>query len=279
MKTLPNWAVLSLAANGLLVLLVVQLWQGGKESLLPRSPVPVTIPASASTTSIQELQEVLISDLGPRHQLSYAQWVELLDKEAQVMAQSQPQHLNILLGDSISLWFPPDFLPPERIWLNQGISGETTYGLMRRIPLLDQTRPEAIFVMIGINDLLRGIKDRELLENQRKIIRDLRWNHPQASIVVHSILPHSGPSATWEGRNRLLAVSNDRIRNLNRQLKAIALEEGGHYLDLQPLFTDENGYLRRSLSTDGLHLNREGYLLWSSALLVFCQLELDNPNR
>lgn len=259
MKKLPPWAVLSLATNGLLLLLVIQLWQGGKESLWFVSAGSVTIPASASTPPVDAIAtENLPGELGPRHQLSYRQWVALLEREAQVMAQNQPQHLNILLGDSISLWFPPDYLPPDRIWLNQGISGETSSGLLRRLSLLDRTQPEAIFVMIGINDLLKGVKDRELLENQRKIIRDLRWIHPQAALIVHSILPHSGPSATWEGRSRLLTLSNDRIRVLNRELKAIAQEEGVHFLDLQPLFTDENGYLRRNLSTDGLHLNREG---------------------
>ncbi|HAX89510.1 MAG TPA: lysophospholipase, partial [Cyanobacteria bacterium UBA11370] len=119
-------------------------------------------------------------------------------------------------------------------WLNQGISGETSAGLLNRLELLDQTQPEVIFVMIGINDLIRGIKDETLLANQQLIIRYLQRVHPQAQIVVQSVLPHSAEKATWQGRDRLLEIPNRRIRDINQRLKAIAKAEGVIYLDLYP---------------------------------------------
>jgi lysophospholipase L1-like esterase len=205
-------------------------------------------------------------EMGPRLQLTYEQWVDLLAQEARAAAENQPPHLQILLGDSISLWFPHRLLPADRTWLNQGISGETTAGLLNRLDLLDQTEPEVIFLMIGINDLLRDISRDTILANQREIIRYLRQTHPDTRIVVQAILPHSAEQATWEGRDRLLQLPNADIQDINEALEGVALEEGAEFLDLYALFADLDGNLPLSLSTDGLHLSEEGYLVWRMAL-------------
>lgn len=209
-------------------------------------------------------------------QLTYKQRVAVLEQSA-LAALNRPQHLTVLAGDSLSDWFPTDLLPPERTWLNQGIAGDTSTGLLKRLHLFDQTQPETIFVMIGINDFLRGVRGETILENQRQIVRHLRRVHPNSQIVVQSILPYSGEGANWERRSlRLLTISNVRIRQLNRQLKVIAATESVKYLDLHPLFTDAQGNLRADLSTDGLHLNSQGYLVWRSALqMYYSQLELE----
>lgn len=267
LKTLPPWTFLSLITNGILLLTVMLL-------LLRDYRLPEDGSASANESKQGNHLAHLATELGPRHQLSYDQWLSLLRREALVVAKKQPDHLTILAGDSLSLWFGPDLLPTGRTWLNQGISGETSGGLLHRLQLFDQTQPQTIWVMIGINDLIRGVKDEVILDNQREIIRYLRRNHPQTEIVMQSILPHAGSQATWEGRDRLRSIANSRIRELNRQLAAIADQEGAYYLDLHPLFTDAQGQLRSDLTTDGLHLNPQGYLVWRSAIQVFSQLKL-----
>jgi len=270
LKTFPAWAFFSLATNGLLVLAIAWV-------LLHRYQwsLPSAISQSAATTRLSYPTPNQESELGPRHQLNYQQWVALLEKEADVMAAQRPKHLGVLVGDSLSLWFPNELLPPHRTWLNQGISGETSAGLLNRLELLDKTQPEDIFVLIGINDLIRGVKDETILANQEVIIRYLRRVHPQAKIVVQSILPHSGEEVAWEGRDRLLKIPNSRIQEINQKLKAIAQKEGVVYLDLYPLFADADGNLKTELTTDGLHLSGEGYLVWRSALLVLDQFILE----
>jgi lysophospholipase L1-like esterase len=90
---------------------------------------------------------------------------------------------------------------------------------------------------------------------------------------VQSILPHSDAQATWEGRDRLLKIPNQRIQKLNQRLAQIAKMEKVIYLDLYPLFADTQGNLKMELSTDGLHLAPAGYQVWRTALQVFNQLE------
>jgi lysophospholipase L1-like esterase len=273
-RLLPKWVFLSLAVNGFLLAIVFAL--GMRQLSAPtasaaaseadsKAPFAIVEPPIATTSAPDQ----------PRHELTYEEWKALLAQEATVVAEQQPERLSVLVGDSISLWFPEEFLSRDRTWLNQGISGETSAGLLSRLNLFDQTRPETIFIMIGINDLLRGTNELTILENQRLMIDYLKTVHPQAQIVVQSILPHAAEQATWEGRDRLMNLPNQKIQALNRQLETVAQEEGVYFLDLYSLFTDDAGNLQMALSTDGLHLNQQGFYVWSIALRVYERQVLD----
>jgi lysophospholipase L1-like esterase len=190
------------------------------------------------------------------YQPTYEEWKYLLAQEAQSMARGQgTNRLTVMVGDSISLWFPTDQLSSDRFWLNQGISGDTSAGVLNRLSAFANTRPDTVHVMVGINDLRRGLDDREILGNIRQIMQQLRQQHPDAEIVVHSILP-----------TRLPALPSDRIQSLNQDIAAIAQQEQVGYLDLQTVFSDETGVLQRELTTDGIHLSSQGYAVWRSVL-------------
>ncbi len=269
--SLPTWILVSLTANCFLLSLLLVMLRHDNLAVTP----PDSALATQAAVSDVAASSVAISAIGPRHQLSYDQWVDLLKQEAKAIAEQQPEHLTVLAGDSISLWFPYDMLPKGYTWLNQGISGETSAGLLHRLELFDDTRPDAIFVMIGINDLIRGVPDEDILENQRQIIRHLKAFHRRSHIVVQSILPHAAEQATWEGRERLLAIPNRKIRALNQDLEAMAAEESVYYLDLYGLFADDNGNMQMDFSTDGLHLSPQGYVVWRTALQMYSQMALD----
>ncbi|MFN6541123.1 MAG: SGNH/GDSL hydrolase family protein [Nostoc sp. EkiNYC01] len=191
-----------------------------------------------------------------KRQLTYEDWKSLLALEARAIAQGQgANHLSILVGDSLSMWFPREKLPAGKLWLNQGISGDTSAGVLRRLGAFSATRPDVIYIMAGINDLRKGDTDQAILRNYRRIVRRLRQAHPQAQIIVQSILP-----------TRLPKISNSRIRHINTQLAQIAKQEGANYLNIYSWFTDMEGNLRPELTTDGLHLSPEGYDVWRSAL-------------
>ena len=191
-----------------------------------------------------------------KRQLTYDDWKSLLALEARAIAQGQgANHLSILVGDSLSMWFPREKLPAGKLWLNQGISGDTSSGVLKRLGAFSATRPDVIYIMAGINDLRKGATDETILRNYRRIVRRLRQAHPQAQIIVQSILP-----------TRLPKISNSRIRHINIQLTVIAKQEGANYLNIYSWFTDMEGNLRPELTTDGLHLSQEGYDVWRTAL-------------
>ncbi|MDZ8084119.1 MAG: SGNH/GDSL hydrolase family protein [Nostoc sp. DedQUE12b] len=191
-----------------------------------------------------------------KRQLTYDDWKSLLALEARAIAQGQgANHLSILVGDSLSMWFPREKLPTGKLWLNQGISGDTSSGVLKRLGAFSATRPDVIYLMAGINDLRKGASDETILHNYRRIVRRLRQTHSKAQIIVQSILP-----------TRLPKISNSRIRHLNIQLTVIAKQEGANYLNIYSWFTDMEGNLRSELTTDGLHLSQEGYDVWRTAL-------------
>ena len=172
------------------------------------------------------------------------------------MVRSQGNNrLTILLGDSLSLWLPTEQLPQDRFWLNQSLSGETTDQILARLSYFRDTRPTQIHLMAGINDLKNGASDREVIGNIQQILQHLQRQHPQAEVVVYAILP-----------TRLSSLPGDRIRGLNHQIARVAHYHGAGFIDLQSSFTDQRGWLRQDLTTDGLHLSQQGYALWQAAL-------------
>ncbi|MGI8504271.1 MAG: SGNH/GDSL hydrolase family protein [Hassallia sp.] len=191
-----------------------------------------------------------------KHQLTYEDWKTLLALEAKAIAQGQgTNHLNVLVGDSLSMWFPAQKLPTGKLWLNQGISGDTSSGVLKRLSFFSKTRPDVIYVMAGINDLRNGVSDETILRNHRRIIRTLKQSHPESLIIVQSILPTRQPK-----------IPNTRIRHINEQLAEIAKEQHVNYLNIHNWFTDYDGNLREDLTTDGLHLSTRGYDVWQWAL-------------
>lgn len=290
-KTFPHWWLwLFVASNALLITIVgifaLSQYQLPDDSQATASATAKNLLEKRPTSKRQSVKKTTIRPglagedvllLARQDEWTYEQWVEQLRREAIAAANNRPPRLTILAGDSLSLWFPVQLLPEERSWLNQGISGETSSGLLRRLYVFDGTRPETIFVMIGINDLVRGLDDETVLENQRQIIRELLRAHPTSQIVVQSILPHLGNKATWENSDRLLDIPNSRIRELNRRLKAIADFEGAFFLDLHPLFAGPNGFMKPEFTTDGLHLNDQGYLVWRTAIKLYSQMKLEEP--
>lgn len=188
----------------------------------------------------------------PTHQ----QWKSLLARESRAIAGGQGNNrLNILVGDSLSMWFPAHLLPKHHFWLNQGISGENSRQIRDRLHFFARTRPSKIYVMVGTNDLLQGKGDATILENIEAIVGLLQQNHPQGEIVVQSILPNRTPS-----------ISNERIRQLNQKIATIVRREGGGFLDIHAFFVDDRGELRSELTTDGIHLSDRGYEVWRSLL-------------
>jgi lysophospholipase L1-like esterase len=187
-------------------------------------------------------------------QPTYEQWRKLLAMESRAVAgRNSDRDLSILLGDSLSLWYPVDRLKPAQIWLNQGISGDTTWNILARLPDLANTRPSEIYLMAGVNDLKMGASETEIVWNIQRIITQLQAMHPNAKIVLQSILPTRSPH-----------IPNDQIAGINRELKAIAQQSGVSFLDLFSQFVDDDGQILPEFTTDGIHLSAQGYAAWQS---------------
>lgn len=188
---------------------------------------------------------------------THSDWQGLLAAEAATMAHRQGQAtLAVMVGDSLALWLPVDELPSGQLWLNQSISGETTTHMLQRLHYFASTRPQTIHIMAGINDLKNGVPEAQVLDNLYQMMARLKRQHPQAQLVVYSILP-----------TRLREIPSDRIQRVNQRLATLAAYQEATFVDLQPTFSDGQGLLRLDLTTDGIHLSPQGYSLWQAALI------------
>lgn len=191
-------------------------------------------------------------------QPTYQDWLQLLASEGRAAAAGQGSNrLEVVLGDSLGMWLPPDTLPRDRLWLNQGISGDTTAGILQRLTAFANTRPTTIHLLAGVNDLKNGVPEATIALNLQSTVQRLQQQHPQAHIVMYSVFP-----------TRRADITNDRVRSLNQRLTAIAHQASVEFRDVHSWFQDPKGDMRSELTTDGLHLNARGYDVWRRSILA-----------
>ncbi|MBD2082922.1 GDSL-type esterase/lipase family protein [Leptolyngbya sp. FACHB-17] len=270
-KSVPGWVYLSVVTN-IVLGTTLGLWFLGDRYFTETLLNPPSSRTSMAAKAVEKPEIVAqAASMSSGRSLTYQDWVDLLEKEAKATIKRKPDRLIVLAGDSLTLWFPQELLPTDYTWLNQGISGETSTGLAKRLDLFAQAKPKTIFVMVGVNDLLRGRSEEEVLEAQEDIIKQLKKSHSKSTIVMQSLLPRAKDSITAANATQVEALSNDRIYQFNRRLAQLAKQTRVEFLNLQPLFSDNEGFLRSELTTDGLHLSTQGYLVWRSAIQTFNQ--------
>ncbi len=164
----------------------------------------------------------------------------------------------VMLGNSLTQnceW--SELLDNSKI-VNRGIAGDMTGGLLLRLDEITKHRPAKIFLMIGINDLnVHAIPD--ILKNYKAIVADILLKTPSSKLYLQSILPVNN-----QVRNS--GKSNSDIVFFNKEIENIASENELVFLNLHPLFLDQDGKLYSSVTQDGIHLDANGYLIWKKEL-------------
>ncbi len=142
---------------------------------------------------------------------------------------------------------------------NRGISGDITQGVLDRLDPIVDGKPAKLFLLIGINDVSRGISADSIVGNIRLIIERFQEESPKTRIYLQSVLPVNDAFDNYKKH-----VSRwEMVPGINEKLKALALDKNITYIDLFSHFTDESGAkLNPGYTNDGLHLMGEGYLKW-----------------
>ena len=147
--------------------------------------------------------------------------------------------------------------------INRGIGGDITYGVLNRLEEITTRKPSKVFILVGINDLSKNIPIAEIIGNYRKIINKLSSSNPDVEIYIHSLLPvnpHVKNFPSGYEKSKEIFEINERIKELSKEINI-------RFINLFPLFKDNQNLLKKELTTDGLHLNAGGYLIWTNFLL------------
>ncbi|GAB0156536.1 SGNH/GDSL hydrolase family protein [Chryseobacterium sp. Alg-005] len=150
----------------------------------------------------------------------------------------------------------------ELILFNLGIGGETTEGLIKRMPHELSARNSAdgniVFIAYGANDL--AAKDGEKLVNPEQFKSNILTAVQHAKqfsqdIYLVSILPFSSKLDGVVSATGKVRISDD-VLVYNQILKDTVIENSLTYIDFYSAFLEDKEIL---LSGDGVHPNEKGY--------------------
>ena len=122
--------------------------------------------------------------------------------------------------------------------------------------LLSQKKYDKIYIMLGINEL--GYSLSRISEKYSEVVALVRSLQPEADICLQANLHVS------QGRSdKDPTFNNIQINALNEIIKGISEEQGMGWLDVNPIFDDENGALTQSYTFDHTHVLGKYYRLWA----------------
>jgi len=173
------------------------------------------------------------------------------------LATPAVHHKIIMLGDSLNNNAPWNELFPGVDLINRGISGDVTGGIYQRAGEVAAHTPEIVFLLTGPNDLINDpqLSIEDFMASYEKVVSRLKELMPDTKLYVQSILPINPKSKFYEGYNA-------RVAQIDSLLAENAGQWGYTFIDLVPAMSDENGDLKDSYTTDGLHLSAEAYNAW-----------------
>jgi lysophospholipase L1-like esterase len=173
----------------------------------------------------------------------------------QAIPRPSGAHPVVFLGDSLTAGCEWRELFGNRLLiLNRGIGGDTSAGVLDRSDEVAALKPQAVFLMIGTNDPQTvGYSPRDTARNYQRIVDKLRNSYPRVRIYLESLLPTESPKF------------NRWSEQVNQEIQGLANGNSIVYLNLRDRFL-ENGSLGHRFTSDGTHLNGNGYLLWKEQI-------------
>lgn len=147
---------------------------------------------------------------------------------------------------------------------NPAVNGYTTDDLIaHELPLARATRPTVVTLLIGANDIVRGLDGDRYDAQVRRIVAGLAEAGVPADALYALPQPDWSVSPGAAGFGTAAAL-RARIERANASLREAAEGAGATYVDLWPL-------LRRQadaamLAPDGLHPSAEAYAEWVDVL-------------
>lgn len=127
--------------------------------------------------------------------------------------------------------------------------------------VLQEKQYGKIYIMLGMNEL--GYGDTEMyLKQYREVVEQIQEWQPDAIIYIMANL-----HVSREKNNSETEFNNININDKNAASALLADGINIFYLDSNPLFTDEEGFLNADLTFDGVHLYAQHYDAWRKFLL------------
>jgi lysophospholipase L1-like esterase len=180
----------------------------------------------------------------------------------QVFAAQNQRYEVCLLGDSISSGLGNTLGSKT---FNFAIAGMSSVSQLEQLKQLisAQIKCGTVILALGTNDAAYRSTDAQFVENTKAIIALARTRMDTQKIVM---LP-AFYSTAEASHDPSLAGPLHRVNRINGLIENIVVQEKALFMNdgLEALF--QNQTLKRSLTTDGVHLNSDGEKIYREALL------------
>ncbi len=117
-----------------------------------------------------------------------------------------------------------------------------------------------VYIMLGLNEL--GYPQSSIIKRYQALVEEIRRTQPNAMIFLQANLHVSQKKSASSD-----IYNNEKINQLNEEIKKIAEASGLYYLDVNPLFDDETGSLDKNYTSDDAHVLGKYYDSWAEWIL------------
>lgn len=173
----------------------------------------------------------------------------------------------IFLGNSLTQGGKWDVYFPVQNPVNRGISGDNTLGMLGRLHEIIDSRPSKLFLLAGINDISLNRTNDKIMTGIKSIIYQVKAGSPGTKIYVQSLLPiNNSPN-----RYKRMLDKEKQIEELNKELQEFCDKENILFINIYPAFLGGERLLNARYTTDGLHLNDDGYAVWTDQIRKYVE--------
>ena len=192
--------------------------------------------------------------------------------DAVFMGDSRTLGISDYAGFDEADFFCENCMTIYKLLEDTGVTYQRTGEKVDLKEVLQEKHYGKIYIMLGMNEL--GYGDTNMyLKQYLKVLKQIREWQPDAVIFVMANL-----HVSQEKNNMESEFNNVNINDKNVASARLANGRDIFYLDCNPIFTDDEGYLQAELTFDGVHLYAQHYEKWREFLLEH-GVELDRTEE
>lgn len=177
----------------------------------------------------------------------------------------------IIVGDSIIESFDLIKFFPDLTIYNHGIRGDETPDLLDSIfRRAIKYKPRKLFISIGTNDIGSSHSNvKDIYNNIVSIVNEVKTRSKDTEIHLVSVIPVNTANKSFIVREYVDSRDNFDINLLNYYLKNYARKNKLKFVDITKGLKNNLDQLNIEYTTDGLHLNENGYQVFSDILRAY----------
>lgn len=169
-----------------------------------------------------------------------------------------PAGATVFVGDSLVSSADWNHYLPAHSVVNRGIYGDDTNDLLGIIPQILDLQPAQLIILIGINDLNKQLEFEQSRANLSRIFDLVDERTPTIKVLVVELLPTNN---SWHRK-----IEFEDVNRFNQYLQQQADQRHYTFVPVASSLGEGHDGLKPEFTSDGIHLNAEGYRALSQAL-------------